>query len=113
MVEEANGLGGAGELPERQRLGDVGPAPVAIGRVAADQQEGPGGAEGQDLSMIQAEAGAPDRRTEVPRRVPVRVTHADSPLAGYCGADPLIKRGQVEDFLRPQRMTDRADPARV
>src|SRR5260370_12943337 len=63
--------------------------------------------------MVEGEAGAPYRLAEIPGSVPVRESQADAALGKDGGANPLVKRGQIERFLRAQGMTDRTDPARV
>ena len=106
---EADRFGGAGELPDGERGVDVGPARVAVGRVAADQEEGPGGGQGEDLAVVEREAGAADRVAEVPGGVPVGVGQADAPLARDRGADPRVERREVEHLLGAQRVADGAE----
>ena len=72
-----------------------------------------GADEGEDLAVVEREAGAADGLAEVPGGVPVGIGQADPPLARDRGADPRVEGGEVEGLLRPQRVADGAEAVAV
>ncbi len=98
MVEEADGVRFAVEGVDFFGFVDVLPGCRAV-RFAAEEEEGPGGVQGQEVVVGKGEVGAVDLVAQVPGGIPVGEVEPHAEVGGDNGLDAFVERAGVEgDF---------------
>src|ERR1043166_2224072 len=63
--------------------------------------------------MVVAEVRPLDLFANIPAGLPVGETQTDPALAAHNSLNSIVERGQIESFLRTERMPDRPQPFSV